>query len=219
MDEKISPVSPLDNFLIHNNFKDYNIKFYNIFTGNELKNQQDIDNLYEELLNNSNNSCYTTTDHLIYGIEIDSVQFLYVSLDNSVRSNINNFSLFHKRLHKLMDVVSVILKQSPNTIVFFSESCRPSFIGGISERKCEVSWLDIRNVIKSTTNMELITEARNNDDNSGLSFGISVWSMPCVQESIKIYYTKRILEEGFGSTAVEIKNKQTCLGCSFTTRF
>jgi len=203
----IVPVSALDNFLIMKDFNNYKITFYSIFDGTELNTKISIDTFYSKVIENSNKNIYETTDHLIYSILIDGVNFLYVSLDNSVRSNMNKLPLAHTRLENLMKVVSNIINKLDKCVVFFSESCRPSFYGNINERQDERSWVFMRETIQNNTGLYFLTEKRNNEDSSGLSFGISVWynhhAKICL--SVSNYFNLSILDKGFGSVAIGVK--------------
>jgi hypothetical protein len=204
--DNVAPVSPLDNFLILKELTEYRINIYNILNGECLDTKEKIDKFHTELIELANKNEYKTTDHLIYSIEIDTVVYLYVSLDNSVRSNMNSKSLAHNRLDNLLGVVKIILDNNPKTVVFFSESCRPSFNGGINQRKDEVSWLKMRRRIKEITGLDFLVEKRNNEDYVGLSFGISVWITELAIPHIDNYYSKELLNLGFGSVAVGIKS-------------
>ena len=201
------PVSPLDNILVKDKFDDFKLKFYNVLSGMELNDITSIHNFYKEITKLAGENKYVTTDHLIYSIEIDNVIFLYISLDNSVRSNMNSNSLAHVRLENLLNVVKKIMKPDFNYVVFFSESCRSSFIGEIGERKNEISWLTMRNTIENITNLNFVTEKKNNEDYEGLSFGISVWCNNNAMKNnvISNYYSADLLNEGFGSVSVGIK--------------
>lgn len=205
--DNISPVSPLDNMLYHINCKEKKVRFYNYLNGDELNSRDEIDKFYEGLVKNAETGKYATTDHLIYCVVIGGVNFLYVSLDNSVRSNMNNMPLAHTRLDNLMIVLEKILTRIEKTIVIFSESCRPSFYGNITERKEEIAWLEMRKTISDRTNLQFITDKRNNEDLSSLSFGLSVWCTNDAYQCIDTYYNKSILDKGFGSVAIGIKLK------------
>lgn len=207
-EQNIVPVSPLDNFLIPKNFENYKITFYNILTGEPLCSREQIQSFYKEITKLVEEGKYLTTDHLIYSIEIDSIIYLYVSLDNSVRSNQNGFSLAHTRLENLMRVVKkIIYNQNYMFVVYFSESCRPSFVGDVKERRDEISWITMRQTINQITGLEFLTEKRNNDDFSGLSFGLSVWITPNMYDTIFNYYSTSLLNLGFGSVAVGVRTK------------
>jgi len=203
---QVVPVSPLDNFLILNDLENYELEFYNVLDGTPLNSKKKITSFYSSLTELANSEKYLTTDHLIYSFKIDGLTYCYVSLDNSVRSNMNGLSLAHNRLDNLMRVLAKILESNPSTVVFFSESCRPSFIGNITQRKNEVSWLAMREKITTITSLEFLVEKRNNEDYSGLSFGISVWVTQLAKPFVSNYYSKELLDVGFGSVAIGIKS-------------
>lgn len=209
------PISALDNFLIQKDFKDYECEFYNILDGTKLNTRSNIWNFFKKITGLAKEKKYLTTDHLIYSICIDSVKFLYVSLDNSVRANSNSHSLANNRLENLMNVVSNIIKQDIQTkwVVFFSESCRPSFDGDMQNKSNEVSWLQMRELIHNITGLDFLTEKRNNEDYQAMSFGISVWTnmqnLSDIPDQVQIqtYYSAELLDRGFGSVAVGIRLK------------
>ena len=62
---------------------------------------------------------YDTTDHLISSVTIDGVMFLYVSLDNSVRSNKAGHPLY-TRLDAICNVVTTIIEKNQEVVVFFA---------------------------------------------------------------------------------------------------
>lgn len=204
--ENVVPSSPLDNILLSNDLKNYKISFYNIINGECLDTETKIDSFYNEITELAKSNKYLTTDHLIYSILIDDVEYIYVSLDNSIRSNMNSNSLAHYRLNNLLQVVKTILEQKPISVVFFSESCRPSFVGNINQRENEISWLRMRNTITDCTNLEFLVEKRNNEDYSGMSFGLSVWMTKQAKPFISNYYSKELIKLGFGSVAIGIKS-------------
>ena len=219
----VSPASALDNVLKAKTYdKDLHLQFYDIFDGSVLNSKEKIDTMMERLADRNENKQYETTDHLIYSIEINGFMFLYASLDNSVRSNMNAYPLAHTRLQNLMEVVSSIVSQSDNECaVFFSESCRPSFYGHPNERTNEVTWLNIRNTISGLTSLDFLTEKRNNDDFSGLSFGVSVWTTPGANSFIDKYFAHNILDAGFGSgtVGVQLKTGEIVWGVHFPIDF
>lgn len=202
---KYVPISPLDNFLIKSNFTDYEINFYDIFDGAELNTDHKIALFYNKVTQNTINNIYPSTDHLIYSITIDDIKFVYVSLDNSAKSNMNGHSLAHTRLENLMTIVKNIISTHPKHVVFFSKSCRPSFITVQGETTDEISWLEMRRTICDITELTFITEKKNNEEPNGLSFGISVWCSHNVYHLIKNYYSLNLLDKGFGSVCVGIK--------------
>ena len=205
--DNISPVSPLDNMLYHSACKEKNVKFYNYLNGDELNSRERIDEFYHGLVRNAKTGTHATIDHLIYSVVIMGINFLYVSLDNSVRSNMNGVPLAHTRLDRLLGVLGNILAQNKRSVVIFSESCRPSFYGSVNERRDQITWLEMRKTISDKTGLQFITEKRNNDDVSGLSFGLSVWCTDNAYHHIDTYYGKSILDKGFGSVAIGIKLK------------
>ena len=157
------------------------------------------------LVDNAQNGLYPTTDHLITCVKINGVHFLYVSLDNSVRANMNNHPLY-MRLVTICEVVDKIIRSlDDKCIVFFSESCRPSFNGGMDVKENLTSWLSMRRIISKICKLNFLIEKRNNDDYSDMLFGISVFYTNEVESVIQTYFCRSILSEGFGSVTVGIK--------------
>ena len=203
-DKSVVPASGLDNIL---KTKETNLEhhFYDFLNGNILTNdnkQEFYKLVHEERFNNK----YTTTDHLITHVKYNDVNYLYVSLDNSVRANMNNFPLY-LRIDALCEIVNKIILSFNNEkcIVFFSESSRPSFVGDMNNKQNIHSWFKIRNIIENKCNLKYIVEKRNNDDVNGMSFGISAFCTNLTIEYIDSYHMVSILNEGFGSGAVGIK--------------
>ena len=74
---------------------------------------------YESVTQNALEKRYDTTDHLISSVTIDGVMFLYVSLDNSVRSNKAGNPLY-TRLDAICNVVTTIIEKNQEVVVFFA---------------------------------------------------------------------------------------------------
>ena len=144
--------------------------------------------------------------------------FLYVSLDNSVRSNKAGHPLY-TRLDAICNVVTTIIEKNQEVVVFFSESCRPSFLLDANDMKQNVvSWLDMRKTICKLCGLTFLAEKRNNEDPSGMSFGVSAFER-C--SKIDTYFSRNILSEGFGSVALGVKlnTGSICWGIHFPLDF
>jgi hypothetical protein len=226
--EKYSPASPLDNFLmLKNHGKKFIIKFYEFYTGDLLEDDVSLDRFLERIVNNNTNNIHESTDHLMYSITIfeagEEFTFYYVSLENSVRSIENDYPLITllnndenapiSRLDNICFAVNNMTKQN-NTefVVFFSESCRSSFFGSINDRKHEMSWVEIMKRMKKLTGLTCLTQKRNNEDSSGLSFGISAWISENGEQLVDNFFTNSILDynkesKSFGSGVVGIRLK------------
>lgn len=148
---------------------------------------------------------YTTTDHLFIYVEIGNVGFLYVSLDNSVRANMSGSPL-KLRIPALCEVITTCIKNinKQNIVVFFSEACRPSFDGGMNNKTNVVLWEDLKTIIQTNCGLLHIGECSNNNDGSGMSFGISAFCMGN-SEYIDDVILERILTDTLGCGAVGIK--------------
>lgn len=204
----VVPASPLDNILtvLSLTVSIQNIKLFDFIAGEELtpKNREAF---YKRVVENAKNKIYETTDHLITCVQIAGIYFLYVSLDNSVRSNMNGSPLY-MRLVALCEMLNKIISYlNGKCVVFFSESCRPSFLGGMNDKQNLTSWFSMRRKIEKMCSLNYITEKRNNDDQSDMSFGVSVFCTDLVLDNIATYFVKSVLTEGFGSAAVGVKLK------------
>ncbi len=198
------PASPLDNVLHIRAAPSPVVTFFDFLTGEPLD-TNNRPNFYRVIIKNAHEKVYPTTDHLITDVEVGGFHFLYVSLDNSARSNANGHPLY-KRLGAICRVLNQILDSlGGKCIVFFSESCRPSFSGDVDHKENLTSWISMRRTIEETCDLRFLIEKRNNDDASDMSFGLSVFYTSVTANVIATYFTRNILSEGFGSAAVGIK--------------
>jgi hypothetical protein len=201
------PCDPFDHVLV---FKEKNvkIKFLSFLDGSEVTEENYL--LFcEEIKKLIACKEYPTTDHLFISVEVDNVVCLYVSLDNSVRANNYGYALY-KRLPKLCEVVSTCISNFNNKgkecLVFFSESCRPSFDGcDLNNRINEMSWFKMRQEISRCCKLEYLGECTNNEDPNCMAFGVSAFcTAGCISE-INGILPRRILTEGYGSGALGVK--------------
>lgn len=218
------PVGLLDwVFTIKNN--NMRIRYFSFLDGEEItkENYLSFCKLMKDLIDRKE---YLTTDHLFVSVEIDdNVVCIYVSLDNSVRSNMNAHPLY-KRLVELCKVVSICVnkfkKEGKECLIFFSESCRPSFDGGdLNNRLNEVNWFRMRQDICRYCDLEYLGESTNNDDPNGMAFGVSAFcTLGCISQ-IDGIFPRRILTEGFGSGALGVKfvSKKIVWGIHFPLDF
>ena len=126
--DSVVPASPLDNVLKFREFSDIEVTLYDFING-EILDSSNRKEFYQTIVHNAINRIYPTTDHLITCVNIDDINFLYVSLDNSVRSNMNNHPLY-LRLDKLCEVLDKIIRSLDNKCIvffFFQESLQPIF--------------------------------------------------------------------------------------------
>jgi len=109
-------------------------------------------------------------------VKVGKYNFLYVSLDNSVRANINGHPL-KDHLPEFCDVITTfIIECGGECVIFFSESCRPSFDGGnLNDKKNEMSWFKIRQSIEKQCGLYYLGECTNNDDPCCMAFGVSAF--------------------------------------------
>lgn len=214
----VVPASKLDNILA---LKDAQIEhqFFSPYTGEKITNWPDF---YQAATKNVQDKIYTTTDHLFIRAKVGEHIVCYVSLDNSVRANINGYPL-KNRLSNLCSIVSTFIENAGGEcIIFFSESCRPSFDGGnLNDRKNEMSWFKIRQSISDKCALHYLGECANNDDSSNMAFGISAFCTTSYLARIENVLPRRILTEGFGSATVGIKfcNNSIVWGIQFPLDF
>jgi hypothetical protein len=194
------------------------MSYYCPFTGERLTGKT-----YELALENTRSSKYETTDHAPIEIEVDGMRYLYVSLDNSVRANMNGFPLVaSNRLQNICEMINTI---NPD-VVFFSEACRKSFEGTMQEQKNIVHWFEMRQIISWITGMVHCCECANNFDENEMSFGVAVFAKQTALLNIKSvqgcnFLPMDISNECFGSGAVIVttKNNTTVVGVHFPLDF
>lgn len=111
------------------------------------------------------------------------------------------------RLPQLCEAINGMIKSvGGETIVFFSEACRPSFDGGdIKNKLNEMSWFQMRNYICEKCNLVFLGECSNNEDVNCMSFGIASFCTTKIVCDIHSVLPRRILTEGIGSGTVGIK--------------
>ena len=204
-DGKVNPASALDNILALST-ADIEYYFLCLLTGKKLTDQE-RPALYSKLREQIAKKEYTTTDHLPICVKVGGHFFLYVSLDNSVRANQNFSALKNGRLANICELVrNAIAECGDKCVVFFSESCRPSFDGAdLSNRLDERSWFQMRAQIEELTSLYYLSECSNNEDPSGMAFGVSAFCTVSMKGSIHSVLPRHILSEGFGSGCVGVK--------------
>ena len=204
-DGSVVPASPLDNILSYSSYENIKYDFHSLLTGQKLT-KSNITDFYKNIVENVNNKQYPTTDHLPLSVDVNGVKMCYVSLDNSVRANINGFPL-KNRLSSLCQMVrNMIFNCGSECIIFFSESCRPSFDGGnLNDRKNEMSWFKIREFISDNSDLYYLGECSNNEASNNMAFGVSAFCTQGIKSSIENVLPRRILTEGVGSGALGIQ--------------
>lgn len=190
IDNKSKPI-PLDNLdgiVIQPEFNhEIKIKKFSVLDGSEIIDEN------EELLKlrkNIDNEYYHSTDHFFILLTIiikkskfnlltseyhdQEINHLFVSLDNSVRSNINNEPLF-LRIGNICNALKNVLRQIDNCMIYFSESYRPSFMGkDLNTSQQIVRWAEIKRILEKKLKINFIEGRKNNDGE--LSFGITAFS-------------------------------------------
>jgi hypothetical protein len=198
------PATQLDQVLIKAGLNGAVTRFINILDGSVIT-EDNKGEFFRRIVTEREAGIYTTIDHLIIWVQYKGVNFLYVSLDNSVRANQNGFPC-KDRLVTIGDLVNqAILTAGGSVIVFFSEACRPSFDGGMDVRANPMSWLAMRRFICVHCNLTFVTELANNQDIGNMAFGIACFCTPDMVSRINGYYSHSILDLGFGSVAVGIE--------------
>lgn len=196
------PCSTLDHVLKFKN-EHLNVKFHSFLDGSEID-KSNIGFFIEQVKSNIIQKKYQTTDHLFISVNhSETLSVLYVSLDNSVRANMNGFALY-RRLDELLRVVMLTIKSlGKECIVFFSESCRPSFDGGMDNKVNEVSGFKIRQIIEDE--LYYLGECTNNEDANLMAFGISAYCTKGAKSYVNNVIPVKVLKEGFGSAALGVQ--------------
>ena len=192
-DQKYCPVSTLDHTLC---FKDNLVepRFFSFLDGSEITNET-MPAFLERVTKDAQENRYENTDHLFTLIEVGSVSFLYVSLDNSVRANSNGHPL-SGRLNNICDAVAMCLEKLERCVVFFSESCREF---------PNVSWFKIRQTISERCGLKYLGECANNEDACSMAFGISAFCTEACVDLIYAILPRHISTFEFGSGSVGVK--------------
>lgn len=202
-DEGYVPCTSLDNVLTFKG-SDIKVRHYSILDGSEVD-STNIYGLCEKVKELISRKEYPTTDHLFTSVEVGGVIFLYVSLDNSLQANRNGHALY-KRLERLCEIVSACISNfDKDCVVFFSESCRPSFDYMESVRMNEVSWFKMRQQISYYCKLEYLGECSNKEDSDYMSYGVSAFCTCGCIKYIDNVLPRRILTEGVGSGSMGIK--------------
>jgi len=196
------PCSTLDHVLKFKN-DNLSIRFHSFLDGTII-NTNNIKSFIDQVKSNIYDKKYPTTDHLFISVDFsEKLNILYVSLDNSVRANMNGFALY-RRLNKLIEVVMKTIKLlNKECVVFFSESCRPSFDGDMNNKTNEISGFKIRQIIEQE--LYYLGECTNNEDTNLMAFGVSAFCTKEAKLHINNIIPVKILKDGFGSAALGIQ--------------
>lgn len=198
------PASSLDQIL-HQKDSPVVKYLHSMYTGKRV-NIKDEAIFHAEVFRKTTEKEYETTDHMPISMEINSIWYLYVSLDNSVRANQFGRALKY-RLAKLCTVVVQAIKECGGScVVYFSESCRPSFDGNnLDDMKDKMTWFLMREYISKKCSLYFLGECSNNEDSSNMAFGVSAFCTDYYRYVISAVIPRRILKEGFGSGAIGIE--------------
>lgn len=201
-DGSVVPASKLDHALVPKGVEVI-LTHHSFLDGHQLTDENRAE-FYEQVGNNIANRVYPTTDHTFMCLTYGKYKFLYVSLDNSVRANQNGYSL-KNRLPELCRAITKFIKVCGGEgVLFLSESCRPSFDGGMNEKSGMLSWSTIVRFIADTCNLSYLTEHPNNDTSNGMAFGISVFCIHDYNDKVYRALPRRITTEGIGSATIGI---------------
>lgn len=218
-DDSVVPASPLDNILVPSGTP-MTYSFHSCLTGAKLdsSNRQDF---YDQIKANINAKVYPTMDNLLITTNIGQYNICYATLDNSVKSNICGHPL-KSRLIAICQVITATIKDiGGDCVIFLSESCRSSFDGGdTNDRKDEMTWFKMRQIIASNCNLKYLGECANNDIN-GMAFGISAFCTKDYVEHINAVLPRKIQTDGNGTAAlgVQFNNGQTVWSLHFPLDF
>src|SRR5579872_5560167 len=206
-DDRVVPMSPLDNVFHHKSIKPPVIRWYSPLDGCPL----DVEKLLPELHANITKKIYYGTDHAILVVRIpfdnSYVSFIYVSLDNSVRANTAGHAL-KNRLSQICSLVRgvLLIEYTAHKIVFFSEACRPSFDGNRENKTNIVTWKEMVKMMEKEVPMQWLAEKTYNEDPSGMSMGLAAfYSSPDKDLFIKQIHNHRLWTEGTGSVTIGIE--------------
>ena len=205
--DKVGPVSSLDNILALSEACIEKYSLLNMLDGSVLTDENRIQ-MHDNLIKLVKDKKYLTVDHTPIKVEHkNGITYIYISLDNSARSNMTGHPL-KDRLPAICELINKIIADTTGKcVLFFSEACRPSFDGHVKERKNEVSWFEMRNFICAQCNLQFIGEKRNNDDNSGMSFGLASFCTVECSCYIQDYFGVLLTTKSFGSVALGVKVK------------
>lgn len=219
-EDLVVPASPLDNILTKQGITvEYN--FHSVYDGTIID-DSNRSNFYSKVIENTIAKKYEHTDHLFISMKIKGIHYGYVSLDNSVRAN-QFGSALKNRLSTLCEAIIGFIRECNNScVIFFSESCRPSFDGNdLSNRINEMTWFEIREHISDKCNLYYLGESANNEDSNNMAFGVSAFCTNNCRPLIHSVLPKRILNIGFGSgtIGIKMKNGDTIWGIHFPLDF
>jgi len=182
------------------------VRFFSMNSGLPVTTPEEKAAFYQEIVEQRAREEYLTTDHMITVVTYHDKHYMYVSLDNSVRANSCGYPLKDKRLAAICRVINqVIAYLDGNTVLFCSEACRPSFDGGMAEKKDPVSWLHMRRDMAQMTGLCYVTECANNQDPGNMAFGIAAFCTKNLIEHVRGYYGVSVLDVGFGSVMVGVE--------------
>lgn len=186
-------------------------RYYCPFTGNRLS-----ADTYRLAIENAKQQRYETTDHAPIEVEVDGIRYLYISLDNTVRSDEAGFSLVSSG--RLKNICQLVNKIAPD-VVFFSEACSKAF-DGVNV----VYWLEMREIITSLTGMKYCCECANDFDSNHMSLGVAMFAKASSLAQIQSVQACNILRAntqcyGSGAVVVTTKTGKVVVGVHFPLDF
>jgi len=198
---KMTPCSNLDCILAT---KPITYKYLDPYDGLDIT-EETFPNVIRTARNQHVSKVYKTTDHSIilieYEVDNKKINVLFFSLDSSVRANENGFPLY-SRVDNLIELINkIIARLGGDCLLFFSEACRPSFLGPMNNRENIVSWTTIKDqIISGVKGLESVGDYPNNSNE--MSFGIAVFSL-----GVKV-------TDVFVENLMQKDNKPIGFGCS-----
>ena len=204
-DKTAIPATDMDLVLRPKNGLKVQVQYFDLIDGTEITVNNKIA-FFKKITQHVINKEYTTTDHLPVVVTItlpngEQIKYMYVSLDNSVRSNINGYAL-KNRLNTLFDMVNKLIKNiGGKCFLFFSESGRPSFDGDMKDKKNEMNWNEMVKFIKEYCDIQYLGISRSNYT-SDMSFGVSAFATKHFEKDEIVVHCNNILPVGFGSAVI-----------------
>jgi len=197
------------------------VKYWSCIDGKELVTEVDWLELYEEAIARNVAGTYTTTDHLILSIEVGGVVFIYISLDNSCRSNQAGVPMKERR-GGIFGIIKHVIDQQGGApcVVFTSEGSRPLFTGAnVQDDPNPLYWLEFRNELEEYCGVRFLTERKNNPH--VMAFSVSSFYTPGARPMIANYTSMDILGEGFGCAAllVTLRSGESIMATHFPLDF
>lgn len=139
-DGKVCPIDCLDHVMYKGDSEPH-IEYYCPYTGKRLNKDT-----YRLAIEQAKDKTYASIDHVFIMLVVNSVKFLYVSLDNSAWCEARGLSLADSG--RLTNICILIAKINPD-VLFVSEACRKT----VDAEGNVVYWPQLRQRIAEMTRM------------------------------------------------------------------